>query len=62
MKAILMPIRGKAADKFDKLLSTAGKCKTKPTSKKQRKEIVNFINHVIENENSNGLRISGKTE
>ncbi|PXX73652.1 hypothetical protein [Dielma fastidiosa] len=58
MKAMLMPIKGKAAVKFDKILSDAGKCSTKPTSKKERERIINLINQVIKDGNSDRLRLS----
>lgn len=60
MKAVLLPIKGNAAIKFDKILSSSKKSTKKHVSKKKREEIINHINKVVENENSKKLRLSGK--
>lgn len=48
MKAILLPIRGEAAVRFDESLRKAGKCHPRPISKERETEIVNYINKVAE--------------
>ena len=48
MKAILLPIRGEAAIRFDESLRKAGKCHPRPISKKRREKIIAQLEKVIE--------------
>lgn len=43
MKAILMPIKGKAAIEFDKILASSKRSKPEPITKEQREEFMQFM-------------------